>query len=474
VRIRAAPRKSRRLTSVIASKAFTVGEIRVDGTQVTSPELVQQVLNPIKDAKDFVGVVDAINAGVENLKTLDVFNKVNVVIDSADTGTLDLDVKVEEKGRSAVTAGAVIVGNKAKMQSKVKIRNVFGRGESLNIGGDLGAMFGEWGSGKFGEITVGLDKPVMFGRITDNLNVYCNSGENDCLGLYGWSETRFGAGAALTMVRGGVEHLLKASLRDSSISWPVGTPNVSALEPGTHVISSSLIHRMTFDSRLPEVIPGAGAALRITNELCGFPHIPDMMNMVVGQLTGPQDKQSKPYQFHKITAEAKAVFPLADCITLNTELTGGLITPLGDGQKDIFAPDRFYLGGPSPMRGFVESAFGRVGQQHTSGGSAFLTAAAMLRYPFETGLLKKLNANAQVFVNGGNLIKTADAKNMKAGEAWPALVGGLHATAGVGMVFPLGETGRVEFNFCQPIGMSEAQVTSMTQRFQLGFNVDWM
>jgi len=172
--------------------------------------------------------------------------------------------------------------------------------------------------------------------------------------------------------------------------------------------------------------------------------------------------------------ESKAVFELGGGFILQGDLNGGLITSLIPKKDFIHGPDRFYLGGPS-LRGFKTSAFGRAEEGKeitkgdvTTGGSDFLSAAAILRYPLKYGLLGNMNAHAHAFVNAGSLLKHgAPAPETK----WKSLAQDMKTTAGVGLVVPMGGMGRVEINYSSPLWDDS---TSMTQKFQLGMMMDWI
>ena len=104
----------------------------------------------------------------------------------------------------------------------------------------------------------------------------------------------------------------------------------------------------------------------------------------------------------------------------------------------------------------------------STGGSAFLHAAVLLRYPLHFGALKNLNCHAQGFINGASVVKTVNS------GSWAALMQGFQATVGLGLVFPMpmGNGAKVEFNVIHPIGASAS--SGDTQRFQLAITSDWM
>ena len=341
----------------------------------------------------------------------------------------------------------------------------------MYCGSDVASLFGEWGTGQAGDVSVSLLKPGLFGS-DDYMALTMGSHVQKCKELYGWSENRQTASLAIAGQRLGGEQYWALKFRNSTLEDEDLAGNPTCVTPGKAVFASSLIHRATWDTRESTAIPGPGMALRITNELC-VPILPSSsgVNQVVG-MTG-----NNQYRYHKCQVEGKSVVALGSGLTLQTDLNAGFLRSLAgdDSNMAIFAPDRFYLGGPHPIRGFVASAFGRKAAQDgnisdalSGGGTAFLTGSALLRYPLQFGVLGNLNAHVQGFVNAGSLQTGCIPKPS---TAWKNLVGDLQPAVGVGMVVPMSGQGRIEFNLSRPMG---ATPKDMVQPFQLNMSVDWL
>jgi len=323
-------------------------------------------------------------------------------------------------------------------------------------------------SGTIGNAKVTLDKPCLFGS-EDHLNLSLASGTQTCEALYGFQEANYVAGATVCGERLGGHHTLGLSVRQSFLSWENKDPsgNTSAFLPATEVFSSSLKHEVTWDNREKTPIPGPGQALRITNELC----------LPVGPYSSfPGNMNQEMYKFHKMQVQFRQVSALAPYINLHTDFNAGFINSLVEDKPDIYATDRFYLGGPWPLRGFKQAALGRRQedtkntQGHSVGGTSFLTASAMLRYAFQSGVLHNLNAQAQAFVNGGSLIKGREGQCLQSQDVLSTLFKDFRPAVGVGLCVPIMQ-GRVEANFSMPVLSTWKE---NTESFQVGLVVDWM
>ncbi|KAG7270676.1 hypothetical protein CRUP_030403 [Coryphaenoides rupestris] len=137
---------------------------------------------------------------------------------------------------------------------------------------------------------------------------------------------------------------------------------------------------------------------------------------------------------------------------LSASLWGGMLYPLG-GQTSSIA-DRFYLGGPTSVRGFGMYSIGPQSEGDYLGGEAYWAGGLHLYtpLPFRPGkggfgdLFR-----THFFLNAGNLC------NLNYGEGPRAhlqkLAECLRWSYGAGVVLRLGNIARLELNYCVPMGV---------------------
>nr|XP_048681095.1 sorting and assembly machinery component 50 homolog isoform X2 [Caretta caretta] len=133
-------------------------------------------------------------------------------------------------------------------------------------------------------------------------------------------------------------------------------------------------------------------------------------------------------------------------------LWGGMLVPIGDKPSSI--ADRFYLGGPTSVRGFSMYSIGPQSEGDYLGGEAYWAGGLHLYtpLPFRPGrggfgdLFR-----THFFLNAGNLC------NLNYGEGPRAhlrkLAEFIRWSYGAGIVLRLGNIARLELNYCIPMGV---------------------
>lgn len=243
---------------------------------------------------------------------------------------------------------------------------------------------------------------------------------------------------------------------------------------------SSISHSWTADGRNNPLLPTSGQFLKTNVELAG-----------VGPLRGD-------VAFAKLEAEGQNSIPIPipfinrDLgISLTVSLRGGLLYPLALGGRT--APtqsrinDRFFLGGPTDVRGFRFSGLGPHDHSDAVGGDVFAAGGLSLLAPFPR-VGKESPLRLQAFVNGGRLLslrhvareKSSDVgSNMSArdmrqavGAAIQELGDGLPSmAAGVGVVYAL-PVARFELNFSLPLVMRRGE--EARKGVQLGVGISFL
>uniref|UniRef100_A0A8C1R9E9 SAMM50 sorting and assembly machinery component n=1 Tax=Cyprinus carpio TaxID=7962 RepID=A0A8C1R9E9_CYPCA len=137
---------------------------------------------------------------------------------------------------------------------------------------------------------------------------------------------------------------------------------------------------------------------------------------------------------------------------LSTSLWGGMLLPLGDKPSSI--ADRFYLGGPTSVRGFSMYSIGPQSEGDYLGGEVYWAGGLHLYTPLPfrpgRGSFGEL-FRTHFFLNAGNLC------NLNYGEGPRAhlskLAECIRWSYGAGIVLRLGNIARLELNYCIPMGV---------------------
>ncbi|CAB1331730.1 unnamed protein product [Coregonus sp. 'balchen'] len=194
----------------------------------------------------------------------------------------------------------------------------------------------------------------------------------------------------------------------------------SSLRETDRGVSTEFSHAMVIDTRNSAILPRRGALLKINQELAGY--------------TGGDAsflKEDFEIQFNK---------RLFWDSVLSASLWGGCLLPIGD--KPTCIADRFYLGGPTSVRGFSMYSIGPQSEGDFLGGEAYWAGAVHLYtpLPFRPGkggfgdLFR-----THFFLNAGNLCNL----NYEC----------IRWSYGAGIVLRLGNIARLELNYCIPMGV---------------------
>ncbi|ETE73137.1 Sorting and assembly machinery component 50-like protein [Ophiophagus hannah] len=208
----------------------------------------------------------------------------------------------------------------------------------------------------------------------------------------------------------------------------------SSLRETDRGISTEVNHAMVIDSRNSSILPKRGALLKINQELAGY--------------TGGD------VSFLKEDFELQLNKRLLWDSVLSASLWGGMLVPIGDKPSSI--ADRFYLGGPTSVRGFSMYSIGPQSEGDYLGGEAYWAGGLHLYtpLPFRPGQggfgdLFRMH----FFLNAGNLC------NLNYGEGPKAhlqkLAECIRWSYGAGIVLRLGNIARLELNYCVPMGVQK-------------------
>uniref|UniRef100_A0A672IK26 Sorting and assembly machinery component 50 homolog, like n=1 Tax=Salarias fasciatus TaxID=181472 RepID=A0A672IK26_SALFA len=343
-----------------------------------------------------------------------IFKEVEVLIDTSEgrSGTPRPVWGVTEIKRLTGSYNTMVGNNEGSMVLGLKLPNMLGRAEKLTFQFSYGTKETSYGLSFF------KPQPGHFERNL-TLNLYKVTGQ------FPWSslkETDRGVSAELNFPLGFTNHTLKWEGVWRELGCLARSASFAVREESGHSLKSALSHTMSIDSRNSAIFPSRGALLRVNQELAGY--------------TGGDAsflKEDLELQFNRRPV----------CLLWG----GGALPHRGRAERATVC--RFYLGGPTSVRGFGMYSIGPQSEGVLGGGAAPLHPPPLQAGP--GGLRRPLSTH--FFLNAGNLCKPQlrygegpRAHLQKLAEVHPLVYG-------AGIVLRLGNIARLELNYCVPMGV---------------------
>lgn len=412
---------------VLENKDVVVQHVHIDGLGRTKEDILTYEIADVFRANNLIDVMKKSHEARQKLLRLGIFRHVEVVIDTAE-GTdalpngLDVTFEVKELRRMTGSYNTMVGNNEGSMVLGLKLPNVFGRAEKLTFQFSYGTKETSYGLSFF------KPQPGHFER-NFSINLYKVTGQ------FPWSslrETDRGVSTEFSFPIWRTNHTLKWEGVWRELGCLARTASFTVREESGHSLKSSLSHAMVIDTRNSTILPRKGALLKINQELSGY--------------TGGD------VRFLKEDFEIQLNKTLFWDSVLSTSLWGGMLLPLG--EKPSCIADRFYLGGPTSVRGFSMYSIGPQSEGDYLGGEAYWAGGVHLYtpLPFRPGrggfgdLFR-----THFFLNAGNLC------NLNYGEGPRAhlskLAECIRWSYGAGIVLRLGNIARLELNYCIPMGV---------------------
>ncbi|KAG7221114.1 hypothetical protein INR49_017555 [Caranx melampygus] len=412
---------------VLENKDVVVQRVHIDGLGRTKEDLLTYEIAEVFRARNLIDVMRKSHEARQKLLRLGIFRKVEVVIDTsrgedALPNGLDVTFEVTELRRMTGSYNTMVGNNEGSMVLGLKLPNVFGRAEKLTFQFSYGTKETSYGLSFF------KPQPGHFERNV-SINLYKVTGQ------FPWSslrETDRGISAELSFPVWKTSQTLKWEGVWRELGCLARTASFAVREESGHSLKSSLSHAMVIDTRNSSILPRKGGLLKIHQELAGY--------------TGGDAS------FLKEDFEIQLNRTLLWDSVLSASLWGGLLLPIGDKPTSI--ADRFYLGGPTSIRGFSMYSMGPQSEGDYLGGEAYWAGGLHLYtpLPFRPGrggfgdLFR-----THFFLNAGNLC------NLNYGEGPQAhlkkLAECIRWSYGLGIVLRLGNIARLELNYCIPMGV---------------------
>ncbi|KAM4035653.1 sorting and assembly machinery component 50 homolog [Anomaloglossus baeobatrachus] len=412
---------------ILENKDVVVQRVHFEGLGRTKEDLVMYEISEVFKAKNLIDVMRKSHEAREKLLRMGIFRQVEVLVDTcqdddAVPNGLDVTFEVTELRRVTGSYNTMVGNNEGSMVLGLKLPNLFGRAEKMTFQFSYGTKETSYGLSFFKPQVGNFDRNFCF-------NLYKVTGQ------FPWSslrETDRGLSAEVNFPIWKTSHTLKWEGVWRELGCLARTASFAIREESGHSLKSSLSHSMMIDSRNSTILPKRGALLKINQELSGY--------------TGGD------VSFLKEDFELQINKRLAWDSVLSTSLWGGMLVPLGDRPSSI--ADRFYLGGPTSVRGFSMYSIGPQSEGDYLGGEAYWAGGIHLYtpLPFRPGrggfgdLFR-----THFFLNAGNLC------NLNYGDGPRAhlrrLAECIRWSYGAGIVLRLGNIARLELNYCIPMGV---------------------
>ncbi|KFK38491.1 hypothetical protein AALP_AA3G120000 [Arabis alpina] len=426
-----------------------VHDVIVRGNNKTKDYIIDAEVDAVREATTLQEILQASRVANSNLRALDIFDSVNITLDSGPPelpGTTNVVVEVVEcKSRPTGLIGAYTraQASSSSIEASVKSKNIFGYGDiwdgSVVYGGDHST---EFGLGMYLPRFMGLTSPFTSRLYLSNQDwLKFSSYKERCLGLsLGLLSTKYHEVVYTTAWRSLIDPSQSAS---KSIRRQLG-----------HSLFSALKYTFKVDQRDSSLRPTSGYAFTSTSQIGGL--VPD----------------SRSLRFLKQEIDLRYAVPFGfGHAALNFGVSGGVTFPWGSGYQNrpSSVPERFFLGGisspvcalggPSALWGFKSRGVGPNepkskgdDERDFVGGDAAVTAFGDLSFDLPVSWLRERGIHGHVFGCAGNVAKLSE--NEFRNFTGPKFLETCRTSVGAGIVLPT-SLFRVELNYCHILKKQE-------------------
>ena len=358
------------------------------------------------------------------------------------------------------------VGNvEGSAYANIKLRNLFGGAESLDLYASMGTRTRSAYQAIFETpILSDPDKRLSVDVLSSTTSKFWASHEEMLKGggiKYSWATSS------------GTRHKVGYTGVWRQITGLASNASPTVRGDAGDSVKSSISHEWVVDQRNHPFLPTKGYLLKTFSEIAGF---------------GPLQGDVAFWKSEMETAGAVAV-PIPGVkgdsgVSLSSSFRAGLLYPLPVGFSTMSKPsrlnDRFQLGGPTDVRGFATSGLGPHDGQDAVGGDIYAAASTNLLFPFPR-VGKDTPLRLQVFANAGRLLALKNSKGKgqpenskdaqkdfygtlaQLGDGVPSL------SAGVGVVYAH-PVARFELNFSLPLVVRRGEVGRKGLQFGVGIS----
>ncbi|KAI8621601.1 surface antigen-domain-containing protein [Chytriomyces sp. MP71] len=384
----------------------------------------------------------------DRLFRLGIFKHVDVELDSQTKGEVDVVFKVQEVSRLFARTGTELGNNEGSMNAAIKIRNALGNAESLEANMSYGvetdsALY----DAKPFTSQLGSSFQFLFTRPwnadPDKMFTLNAFKQNKSMNLYSsYSEQITGLAAKFKtfdyFLGATHEVAYEASWRRLFDLGRNASPTIR--KDAGNSLKSSVSYTAILDHRDDTMLPTRGVYVRSLLEGAGLGG--DVRHL-------------------KADTEGQISFPLGHGFSISSSLRSGILWTLGLRQSRV--NDRFLLGGPSSIRGFLQNGVGPKDGVDVVGGDLFTSAGVSLFAPLPYLADKPIKFH--FFGNAGNLIKLDDSRDL--GAAAHKLFSSVSSSVGLGLAVRFSIL-RLEINYCLPITVTRTDSVKPGLQFGVG------
>ncbi|KAJ4893336.1 Outer membrane OMP85 family protein [Raphanus sativus] len=409
-----------------------VHDVIVRGNDKTKDHVIEAEVEAVREANTLQELLEASRVANSNLRALDIFDSVNITLDSGPTelpGTTNVVIEVVESKHPLTGQIGAYTRAEAKsscIEASLKYKNIFGYGDIWD-----GSMV--YGFDSSAEVGMGMYLPRFRGLPTPfSSRLYLST--QDWLKFSSYKERSLGLSLGLLSSK---YHDLVYTVAWRSLTDPSRSASESVRRQLGHSLLSALKYTFKYDQRDSYLRPTSGYAFTSTSQIGGL--APD----------------SRSLRFLKQEIDLRCAVPLGFYkAALNFGVSGGVTFPWGSGYQNRASsvPERFFLGGnsspvcslggPSALWGFSTRGLGsneprRRGdvERDFVGGDAAVTAFADLSFDLPFKWLRERGVHGHVFACAGNMAKLTenDFRNLSGSK----LLETFRTSVGAGIVLPV-------------------------------------
>ncbi|RZF43409.1 hypothetical protein LSTR_LSTR001670 [Laodelphax striatellus] len=422
-----------------------VDKVNVEGLNRTQEDIIKRTVKELFKVNNFEEVIKEVHRTQVKLESLGCFSNISALIDvssgpKATSQGYEVTYFVKELKRVKGSVNTVIGrDNEGSRVVGTVAPNVFGRAEKLHC------EF-SYGSRQTSTFNVGFYKPFILNTLAElNTSVFQNESDWPNSG-YKQIDRGTSIGLGFPFMQN-IRHTVQWEGCWRELNMNTRYVSFDVREESGHTLKSAVKHILTVDTRNTPLMPTFGSLLQCTSEIAGLGgNIRFLKNEVLLQ--------------HNVE-----IFPET---VIQGSVTGGVMRPLGS-QKEIHICDKFFLGGPQSLRGFISRGVGPVADKNFIGGTLYWAGALHLYapLPFKPGAggIGDL-FRTHLFVNAGNVgsfnIDFSDRRWLHEFRESTRLA------YGAGLAIRLGQLARVEINYVIPVLFDKSDGINRGVQFGIG------
>ncbi|CAN4092746.1 unnamed protein product [Withania somnifera] len=416
-----------------------VHDVIIQGNTKTKESLIEAELEALKYATTLQELLKAASIANARLQQLDIFDSVNITLDSGPPelpGTTNVVVEIVESENPLTGSVGVFSKPEARawsLEGSLKLKNLFGYGDiwdgSLAYGWDLTS-----------EVSAGVSLP-RFKKLITPVTARLSLLSQDWLKFSSYKERALGLSLGLLSSR---SHDLEYNLSWRTLADPSQMASRAVRRQLGHTLISALKYTFKIDRRNSPLRPTRGYAFLSSSRIGGL--LPDHRGL----------------RFLRQELDFRCALPLGFYnAAFNFGISAGVTVPWGSGFLSLptYLPEKFFLGGnsspvcalggPSSLLGFKTRGLGpaepkrQVTENSTDesseamdfvGGDLAVTAFVDLSFDLPLRVLREAGIHGHAFACTGSLNKLTE--NAYKDLSLQKFKESFRASAGFGVIVP--------------------------------------